>query len=361
MTLHVMDVDFTLQGEIVNPSSVSITREFAGNGAFCICVQEREAQRAGVRTGRVIFPVENPQHAGIIECITREEGSERVTISGVMLSGLLKRRIALPDTDSDATFGYDRIIADAESVMKHYVEKNITAPVDEKRAMPCMVLEENRHRGRSGIPWSARFEPLDQLLAQIGAYADAGYEIVPDFLQKKFVFRYLPGRDRSGTSGQRVTFSLGMGNTQTVTYCVDVSREKTTAYVGGAGEDENRAIYAVGMEKKGLERSEVFVDAGSAQGTDELSYEGGRALEEYGPDIFLRCAVLDAGPLRFGRDWDVGDLVNVEGAGAKTNSRITRVTETMEDGRSRALTVTLGSAPKGVVQVIRELKSARVR
>lgn len=361
MTLHVMDVDFTLQGEIVNPSSVSITREFAGNGAFSICVPEKEAQRAGVRTGRVIFPVENPQRAGMIECVTREAGSERVTISGVMLSGLLKRRIALPGADSDATFGYDRIIADAESVMKHYVENNVTAPTDEKRVMPCVVMEENQHRGKAGVPWSARFEALDQLLAQIGAYADAGYEIVPDFLQKKFVFRYLPGRDKSGTSGQRVTFSLGMGNAQTVTYGVDVSREKTTAYVGGAGEDENRAMYAVGTEKEGLARSEMFVDAGSAQGTDELSYEGSRALEEHASGVFLRCAVLDAGPLRYGRDWDVGDLVNVEGAGAKMRSRITRVTETMEAGRPRALTVTLGSAPKGVVQVIRELKSARVR
>lgn len=361
MTLHVMEPDFTLRGEIVNASSVSFTREFAGNGAFSVCMHRSEADASGVRMGCVIFPVDAPEHAGIVEALTREEGADTVTASGVLLSGLLRRRIALPGEGSESTYGYDRIIADAESVMKHYVEVNAVAPADENRRMDCLILEENQHRGQDGVPWSARFEALDQLLMHISAHVDAGYAIVPDFAQKKFVFRYLTGRDRTGSDGQRVTFSLAMGNAQSVTYCADVRAQKTTAYVGGMGEDENREMYAVGTQAQGLERREMFADAGSASGADELSYEGERQLSQHGAASSLRCQVLDAGAMRYGRDWDVGDIVHVAGAGERMQLRITQVTQTMEAGRPRTLTVTFGAAQKGVTQLIRELQNARVR
>lgn len=361
MTLHVMEPDFTLRGEIVNASSICMTREFAGNGAFSVCLHAQEAEASQVQIGCVIFPVAHPERAGIVESMTREDGTDTVILSGVMLAGLLKRRIALPGAGSENTYGYDRIIADAESVMKHYIEKNVTAPEDENRRMTCVTLEENAHRGPAGVPWSARFEALDQLMAQIGSYTDAGYAIEPDFARKKFVFRYLPGRDLTGTDAKRVTFSVGMGNVERVSACADAKNERTTAYVGGAGEDESREMYAVGAQECDLARREMFVDAGSASGADELAYEGKRQLASQARVLSLRCQVLDAGPLRYGRDWDVGDLVCVEGAGMHAARRITQVSETIEADRARSLTVTFGAAQKGMTQLMREMKNAKVR
>lgn len=361
MILHVMDTDFTLRGEAARYTSLNITRERAGAGAFEVRMSAREAEAAGIALERIIFPVEYPERAAIIESVTRTEGTDEVAASGVMLAGLTRRRIALPGAAAEGTYGYDRIIADAESVMKHYAAGNMTAPEDAKRRMECVILEENAHRGMQAVPWSARYETLEQVLTEIAAYTDAGYDIVPNFNRKKLVFRYVPGRELAGTQGKRVTFSLGMGNAAKVAHRQDATREKTTAYVGGAGEDEKRDIYATGTQHSGIARREMFVDAGSAQGADELKYEGGRKLLENAAVSTLTCEAIDAGPLRYGTDWDIGDRVSVEGAGAAMYARITKVTESYDTGRPRTLTVTFGEPQKGIVQIIQSLRNARVR
>ena len=71
---------------------------------------------------------------------------------GYTLSGLLRRRVCVPPDGGSGSFGYDRIIADAESVMRHYVQGNVIAPESDARAMPCVALEaENGHRGRESV------------------------------------------------------------------------------------------------------------------------------------------------------------------------------------------------------------------
>lgn len=359
---HVMDMDFHLCGELAYFSSLYMTRERAGIGAFSVCMHARDADTAGIQIGRVLFPVDHPERMGLIERVTREEGTDTVTAGGTMLSGLVRRRIALPDAFGDDGSGYDSVLADAESVMQHYVSGNVSAPADERRKMACIVLEENQHRGAADVRWQARYEPLEQLLGEIAAYADAGFDIVPDFEKEKFVFRFVPGRDLTGNAGgARVTFSLGMGNAQGVTHTADVSGAKSTAYVGGAGEGAQRVIAVAGSEEAGLERREIFVDALAVADADALSREGERALQDYAAVDSLTCEVTDTGPLRYGRDWDVGDLVNVQGAGTVRQMRVTQVTESIETGRARALTVTFGMPEKGVTALIKRLRSAKIR
>lgn len=360
MVLHVMDVDFTLRGEIAHFTSLCITRERAGAGSFSLCMHAREAEAAGAAIGRVIFPVAHPERAGIIERLTREEESGTVTLGGVMLAGLLERRLALPDAaDADGT---DSLCADAESVMRHYVDVNAVAPADERRRMACLMLEENGHRGPAQVRWRARYEPLGQVLGEIAAHTDTGYDVIPDFAQRRLVFRFRPGRDLTGgAGGVRVTFSLGMGNAQGVTRCADEGGTKSTVYVGGAGEGAARAIGVTGGGAQGLDRREIFADAGSAATAEELAYAGERTMEEYAAVDTLSCQVIDAGALRYGRDWDVGDLVNVQGAGATRQLRVTRVTQELETGRAGALTVVFGEAEKGVTAMVKRLQRAAVR
>lgn len=152
-----------------------------------------------------------------------------------------------------------------------------------------------------------------------------------------------------------------MANAQGVTYTEDMSGAKSTAYVGGEGEGAQRVIAVAGGEKAGLERREIFVDAAAVTDADALSMEGERALQGYAAVDSLTCEVTDTGPLRYGRDWDVGDLVNVQGAGTARQMRVTQVTESLESGRARALTVTFGTPEKGMSTLIKQLRNAKIR
>lgn len=361
MTLHVMDADFTLLGEIVNYSSLRITRIWAGVGTFSLRVSVREGQGAGIAVGRILVPVEAPERSMLVRAITVTDGKQEMDVSGQTLSGYLTQRITLPPSASDTTFGYDRIIADAESVMKHYVANNVSSPEDVKRQMDCIVLEENMHRGQSAVPWSTRFEALDQVLKEIGTYADAGFDVIPDFAQRKFLFRYLPGRDLTGTDGSAVTFAVEIGSADSVAYKDDITKERTTAYIGGKGDDENRDIISVGTNVTGIERREMFSDAGSAEGADELYYEGGRKLADNVRAQSLTANVQNIPAMRYGVHWDLGDKVNVVSARAQMQARITQIQEAYEVGRAVVLTVTFGSPPRGIAEAVQALRNVKVR
>lgn len=361
MTIHVMDVNFSLIGEIVHYSSLRLNRLWAGVGSFTLQLPVREALRAGVAVGCVLVPTTHPERSMIVRSITRTDGAQNMEVSGQTLSGYLTQRITLPSASSDLSFGYDRIIADAESVMKHYVAGNVTAPEDAKRRMDFIQLEENQHRGKQAVPWSSRFDALDQTLKEIGLYADAGFDVIPDFTLRKFVFRYIAGRDLTGTEAAAVTFAVDMGSASSVAYKDDISKEKTTIYVGGKGEDEHRDILAVGTDAAGVGRHELFADAGSCEGADELRYEGERKLCDHVRLSTLSAQVVNTPAMQYGSDWDVGDLVNVLGAGVQMRSRITQVQEAYEAGRAIALTVTFGEPDGGITGMIGRIKNAKVR
>lgn len=354
--IHILDTSLTLLGEIANYTSLRLLRKFSAVGDFEMVLPLRHPMAERLSRDRILCPAGAPQKAMLIEEITRSEGTDSVSVKGYALSGLLRRRICVPPAGSAGSYGYDRIISDAESVMRHYVEGNVTAPESSARRMECVALEaENLHRGRENVPWSARFEQLDELLGSIGTYCDAGFAVVPDFASGKLLFTYLPGRDRTGGDGPRVTFGVYMGNVSEATVSESAKQARNAAIVGGAGEDENRMILSVcpGGET-GLARRELFVDAGSRDDADELAVEGAHKLAEKGVTSAICADVLETPSCRYGVHWDLGDRVTVVAHGAQMTARIAQVQESHEAGRAVRLTVTFGEPPAGIEQVLRE-------
>ena len=361
MELHIIDERFQLQGIIARFTSLQMNRSHYGVGDFELHMHPKGIGADALQIDRILFPTGSPQKAMVIENIERRENRDDIVASGRMLKGLTARRICVPPESASATYGYDRITADAESVLHHYIANNITAPEDAKRQMPWVVCAQNEHRGPQ-IPWEARFDALDELLGDIAAYADMGWDIVLDFDKEKFVFAAAPGRDLSqgNNDGRRVTFAVTLRNASATAYKVITKDESTTAYVGGSGEDENRIILAVGTEAQGLARREMWVDAGSQEAAEDLQYEGTRRLKERKRLETITCEVEDAGPMRYERDWDLGDLVTVIASGAEMTARIVNISETYEQGGMQKLNVTFGDPPRGIVQKVRSMTKRRI-
>ena len=346
-SLHVMDAGFTLKREIADYRSLRIKRSFRGVGEFELHLPVKCADV--IRRDDIIFPPEAPGKAMIVEGIRIT--TDDVTVTGYTLKGMLRRRVCVPGAASEGTYGYDRIIGSAETVLKHYVQANCTQPESTARVIGCLAIEPDEGRGKENVPWSARFENLADVLESICTYADCGYAVVPDFAQKKAVFKYEPGRDLVNGIN-RVTFSVGFGNVSEATYAEDAKNAITAVYIGGAGQDENRAILGVG-EAEDLARREMWTEAGSISDPEELEYEARHKMADRQIAQTISADVIARGAARYGEDWDLGDKVTVSAAGRKMHTRITQVQETHEAGRPLTLSVTFGEPPQGIIDAVR--------
>lgn len=352
--IHILNTECALLGEVTNYTSLRVKRLFRGVGDFEMQLPLYHPMAARLARDRILCPVGHPERAMLIEEVSSDEDKGARIAKGYTLSGIYKRRVCVPPSGEENSYGYDRIIGSAETVMRHYIERNVTAPESAARRIDCLALEENRNRGMENVPWSARFEDLDVVLTQIAAYADCGYDIIPDFAGKRLLARYLPGRDMTGADGtRRVTFSSAMGNVLSPAYSESAKKLKNTAVVAGAGEDENRLILLHG-DAQGLERREMYVDAGSESDPQQLIYRAEHTLAEKTLEQAIKAQAKDTPSCRYGVHWDLGDMVNVTAQGMSMKARITQVQETHEPERAVKLTLTFGDPPAGIERVIQE-------
>ena len=122
-------------------------------------------------------------------------------------------------------------------------------------------------------------------------------------------------------------------------------------YAGGSGEDENRLILSVGNTAEGLNRREGWASLNGVSDVDMLRLGAERKLSPRKDSV--TAELLDSGLCRYGRDYDLGDVVTVVADDRQRNARLTAVEETYEDGK-RTLKATFGEGPVTLTGLIRE-------
>ena len=238
------------------------------------------------------------------------------------------------------------------------------------------ALDENRRtdiyiaptKGR-GIQtnWLSRYDPLNEILQSVSEYCDCGWEIYIDLDNRRLVFDYVSGVDRSvnQNDNSRVILSRDYESIDSLTYTYDMSGYKNLAYCGGIGEDFNRLYLAVTNNSStptGLNRFEVFEDCGSLEIADtdtaiSLSAEGKHKLKEYKLTETLTAEIAQGGSFEYLKHWNLGDLVTVSDReiGLMQDLRITEVSESYEPDSSK-ITVTLGTTPERLSRIIKKFK-----
>jgi hypothetical protein len=225
----------------------------------------------------------------------------------------------------------------------------MTALEDEKRKMKRVVTGENLHRGMV-LPCRARFDKLQDVLEDIGAASGLGWDIRPDFESRQFVFTVVEGVDRT-IGNRRATLSFDIGNVEGSTMTADRSVMKNTIYAGGSGEDENRLILCVGDGKEDHERFESWTDVNGAEDVSVLKMGAERQLESEKRTLW--AAVTDSGLCRYGRDYDVGDILRVKADGYVMDARLIEMEEVLEGG-TRTLKATFGDAPVTLTAILKK-------
>lgn len=367
--VRVFSPELELLGEVDSYTSLRYVRRYYTPGEFELHIGLDATNADQLQRLNLIMLVNDPRKAGIIlhrQLSLDQEGRETLMIRGVTLSGVLGWRITIPPAGQ----GYDSLTANAETVMKHYVQANVVSPADARRIIPMFVVAADQERGRH-MHWQSRYKALDDELAAIGAYAGLGWDVVLDLEARQWVFDVLEGRDLTEGQTERsgVVFSVDFDNIRGQQYVTSLVGHKTTGYVAGQGEMEERKVVEVGSDQEGLGRYEVFIDArdigtpnGDVPPTETeveqmLLARGEQKLGEMAAVNAFEAQVMPSGSFVYGEDWDLGDIVTVRNRkwGVTMDARITELAEVYEPN-GFTLSATFGnSLPTLIDRIKREL------
>ncbi|CAN5751372.1 hypothetical protein BH23CHL7_BH23CHL7_17410 [soil metagenome] len=305
-------------------TTLSTVRRFWGIDSFSLEIDRRRLYASDIALGRWIFlPANGELYAVELIDATREGSGRAMSVMGRSIEGaaLAERRVLPPPG-----LAYDRVVAvSAETAMKHYVAANAGPSADAARQIPGLAIAADALRGPT-ITTSGRYQALADLLAQIGMIGGLGWTTTYDRGSDTITFDVVEGVDRSAT----VFLDFAFETLESWERLDDATDSKTLAIVAGQGEGTDRDVVVrwSGAEPTGLARREAFVDARDV----EL---GNTALLEQRGDAFLAAARSERrveavmhqhGSFRYGRDFDLGDLVLVRSDGTSFVSRVVEVT-----------------------------------
>src|SRR5690625_2597917 len=198
------------------------------------------------------------------------KASENWKITGTTLEGVLDQRITIPPKHTS----HDRKSGDAETVMKHYVDRHFVNPDDPKRKIKHIEIAPNKNRGPH-IEWESRFKNVSDEITAISKQANLGFVMYADMVRKKWIFDVVEPRDitqDNPTGLPPVFFSPDFSTIKTQQFVDSDLNYKNIGYVGGQGEGVDREIVMIG-EGEGLDRLETFIDARDIGSEDEESEE----------------------------------------------------------------------------------------
>lgn len=147
------------------------------------------------------------------------------------------------------------------------------------------------------------------------------------------------GTDKSAL----ITFALQYGNMANPQLTRNSTDEKTVAIVGGQGEESSRTVVVrTGANYEATHNAtEAFVQASSYTTTDGLNAAGDRELDTLKRRDVLTFNVLQTPSTRYGKQYNLGDLVTGYYQGITATKIIQRVTVSLDSGATEAIKVEL--------------------
>jgi Siphovirus ReqiPepy6 Gp37-like protein len=351
--IRIITPDFQLLGEIDNYSSLLLTRKWHSIGDLELRINRHLKHSEHLIKGNLVIVGSNLNKVFIIkhrEIELNQDGkaSENWLIRALSLKSIVGQRMTVPPS----TTAYDNKQGDAETVIKHYIDRNVVSPVDPDRVIQQIMIAANRNRGPS-VSWQSRYKNLAEELINISSLSEIGWDVFLDTQQKKWVFDVAEGRDITvnQSSLPPVIFSPQFETLQSLRYTESDLNYKNTAYVAGQGEGTERRVLQVG-NNTGLNRYEIIVDARDvAEQTEDdppvnrpeadiindLTLRGQQQLNDFIQEQYLEGQVLTKSRLIYEKDYDLGDIVTLQNRdwNITMDIRLTEVKEIYEQNGFR--------------------------
>ncbi|MFJ8508638.1 hypothetical protein [Streptomyces avermitilis] len=266
-----------------------------------------------------------------------EDGTAKLTVAGSDDTQYLANALVWPDpahTIDSQTTAYYTVTASAsytETLMKNLVNLNLGPGAITERRKSGLTVETSANRGKTGQSFKYRFETVLDALTEIARGAPIGTP--PGYLG----FRVRQKDDFAGiefqvytTTDRRTTATFSKGRQNLIATSYQATAPTMTYAVMGAGREtvdgsDNAAVVAkelFGYSRIDTQpvfpgyRVEGFVDVGevdpaATDAQDQLDEKGQDALYTGATSISITMKPQDTPQLTFGKDFFLGDQVQV--------------------------------------------------
>ena len=303
--------------------------------------------------------------------ITKEEnGEEQIEVQGCFLKKWLSKRVLIKrmvKTDTN------------QNIINAIVKENYGQQAEKKRQFENFIMLPQEDLGGSTIEYSAEFgADAEQEIYNRALAGKLGFEILVNERSKQFGFWLYKGKDLTAGNTQGNTpciFSRDFDNVNEQEYTESIENIKNTAYVAGAvGDDGTQPQIEVwsGNETEGLDREELFIEATDISRTQKdeagetepipleqylelMATKANGELEQYGEIVNFVSTINASQNLQYKKDFNVGDIVtSVEKRwGIKIDARITKITQTRQNGQNE-IEVTFGDSLPSLTEQIQK-------
>lgn len=280
---------------------------------------------------------------------------EQFALTGPDLWGLLAARVAYPSPATAPPWAdaHDDRSGTASTVAAGYISDNLGVSALADRVVPGVSVVDGAV-GSVGT-WSARLQPLDQLVTRV--CTDGGIICLPEIdLVGNVTFRLASRTDRSAT--------LVLSDQGDLVGIEKVNTPAAATYVvaGGQGELTDRTFRDAGTAV-GLARREVFYDVSSLASSTEVQQAATSKAASSAASLTVVAQLADYAAARFAypTNYRIGDLVAVELDGVRYPVPVSSVNIVVSPERTVVRPV-LGSAVTNlVVGLIRDVADLQSR
>ena len=296
---------------------------------------------------------------------------DMLTVTGQSLLGLLTQRITVPPNVMGNTImaGFDSIQADSETVIKHFITNNVTAPLSTPRSIPGFFIAENQQRGTQNDKYASRYDVLSDVIGMVGHDAKLGLVCRLDIEGGRIVFDVVQSKDRTHGQNQnpRVIFSINRGTVLGMTHSDNDAGMRNSFYTTMAGsefEDEALTMMYYRPEDEadppsGVYRREMHMEISADHPTPGMEYDELKRLALINMTNYegLLSFVSDVNfaHIQYGRDYDLGDIVTVQNLDWGVTMDIELIGMTVEHtGRGGNYTAVFGSQKPNLIKAVKK-------
>ena len=276
-----------------------------------------------------------------IETQTDVESGNTLTVTGRSLESILERRVIA---------AYTVLTGSLQGGIQRLLNENAINPSNPNRKIPGLTFRASADPAITALTVDAQYlgENLYDTILDLCKDHDIGFRILTQG-PGGFVFELYAGKDRSydQNSLPPVVFSPSFENLLTSNYLESKKALKTAAIVAGEGEGAARKI-AEAVDNSGggsgLDRREVFVNAGdvsssdgSEEGMPEATYlaqlrtKGSEALADTKVTQAFEGEIDASLQFVYGKDFFIGDVVQIKNEyGMEAKSRVSELVLSQE-------------------------------
>lgn len=341
MDIRVLDEELRVLGLLDHYHTLLWNDRYQGYGEFEIKAPATEENIALLTIDRYLVRSDS-EHVMVIEGrrIATGQDGDHIQISGRSAESFLERRVIPKQTVLSGSF---------QNGVRKLLRENLIAPSDPARKYERLTFQDSSDPAVTAPALDTQFLG-DNLydVVQAGCSVNGlGFRMARK--DTAFLFSLYAGKDRSfqQTENPYVIFSPGFDNLISSDYEESVKDSRNLCYAVGEGSEGNSVVveaYQGNGAPAGLKRRELYAEiSGASQQTDDgaitqqeylaqLKARGLEELEDNAPAKRFEAEADTAAMFRYGKDFFLGDIVQVENEhGIKARARVSEIVTTYDE------------------------------